>query len=70
MNLSINISLPCVGVGFVKQVHTLFLRSAQQVVYELQMREEVAGVRQEVCEAKGEIKIEKSRSLHERMWMG
>ena len=28
------------------------------------------GVRQEVREVKGEIKVEESRSLHERMWMG
>ena len=33
--------------------HTLFVRSAQQVVYELQVREEVEGVRQEVREVKG-----------------
>ena len=70
--------LEVVGVGLItcgeaeliRQVHTLFVRSAQQVVFELQMREEVAGVRLEVREAKGEIKVEESRSLHERMWMG
>ena len=48
----------CVEVGFVKRVHTLFGRNAQQVVYELQVREEVEGVRQEVREVKGEIKVE------------
>ena len=32
----------------VSQIHTLFVRSAQQVVvYELQIQEEVEGVRQE-----------------------
>ena len=48
----------------VRQVHTLFVRSAQQVVYELQVREEVEGVRQEVREVKGKNKVEESRSLH------
>ena len=47
----------CVGVGLVKRVHTLFGRSAQ-VVYELQVGEEVEGVRQEVREVKGEEKGE------------
>ena len=56
-------------VGLVKGVHTLFMRNAQQVVYELQVREEVEGVRQEVREVKGESKVEERRSLHERMWM-
>ena len=45
-------------VGLVKPVHTLFGRNAQQVVYELQVREEVEGVRQEVREVKGESKVE------------
>ena len=69
--------LEVVGVGLltcgegelVRQVHTLFVRSAQQVVHELQVREEVEGVRQEVREVKGESKVEESRSLHEHMWM-
>ena len=56
-------------VGLVKRVHTLFVRNAQEVVYELQVREEVEGVRQEVREVKGESKVEESRSRHERMWM-
>ena len=60
----------CVGVGLVNGGHTLFGRNAQQVVHELQVREEVEGMRQEVREEKGEIKVEESRSLHERMWMG
>ena len=46
----------CVEVGLVKRVHTLFVRNAQQVVYELQVREEVEGVRQEVPEVKGRAK--------------
>ena len=45
------------------------MRSAQQVVHELQVREEMEGVRQEVREVKGESKVEESRSLHEHMWM-
>ena len=45
------------GVGLVKRVHTLFGRNAQ-VVYELQVGEEVEGVRQEVREVKGEEKRE------------
>ena len=48
----------CVEVGLVKRVHTLFGRNAQQVVYELQVWEEVEGVRQEVREVKGESKVE------------
>ena len=47
----------CVEVGLFKRVHTPFGRNAQQVVYELQVREEVEGVRQEVREVKGEIKV-------------
>ena len=50
--------ITCAEVGLVRQVHTLFVRSAQQVVYELQVREEVEGVRQEVREVKGESKVE------------
>ena len=47
----------CVGVGLVKRVHTLFGRNAQ-IVYELQVEEEVEGVRQEVREVIGEEKRE------------
>ena len=46
-------------VGLVKRVHALFGRNAQQVVNELQVREEVERVRQEVREVKGESKIER-----------
>ena len=60
----------CVEVELVRQVHTLVVRSAQvKVVFELQVREEVEGVRQEVREVESESKVEESRSLHERMWM-
>ena len=58
----------CGEVELVRQVHTLVVRSAQvNVVFELQVREEVEGVRQEVREVEGESKVEESRSLHERM---
>ena len=50
--------ITCEEVGLVKRVHTLFGRNAQLVVYELQVREEVEGVRQEVREVKGEEKGE------------
>ena len=44
------------------------MRSAQQVVvFELQVREEVEGVRQEVREVKGESKFEERRSLQEHV---
>ena len=52
----------CVEVDLVKRVHTLFGQNAQ-VVNELQVGEEVEGVRQEVREVKdeekGEIKVER-----------
>ena len=47
------VSGTCVGVGLVNGGHTLFGRNAQ-VVYQLQVREEVEGVRQEVREVKDE----------------
>ena len=49
--------ITCVGVGLVSGGHTRFRRNAQ-VVYELQVGEEVEGVRQEVREVKGEEKAE------------
>ena len=53
----------CAEVGLVREVHTLFVRSAQQVVtYELQVHEEVEGVRQEVREVERESKVEERRS--------
>ena len=59
--------ITCVGAGLVIQVHTHFVRSAQQVVHELQVQEEVEGVRQEVREVKGESEVEERRSLHEHV---
>ena len=50
-----------------RQVHTLFVRSAQQVVHELQVKEEVEGVRKEVREVTRESKVEERRSLHEHV---
>ena len=53
----------CGEEELVRQVHTLFVRSAQQVVvYELQVQEEVEGVRQEVREVEGESQVEEKRS--------
>ena len=44
------------------------MRSTKQVVvFELQVREGVEGVRQEVREVKGESKVEERRSLHEHV---
>ena len=60
--------MTCAEVELVRQVHTLFVRSAQQVVvFELQVREEVEGVRQEVREVTRESKVEERRSLHEHV---
>ena len=60
----------CVEVELVRQVHTLVVRSAQvKVVFELQVPEEVEGVRQEVREVEGDSKVEECRSLHEHVWM-
>ena len=62
--------ITCVGVGLVKRVHTLLGRNAQ-VVYELQVGEEVEEVRQEVREVKRKerSKSRENRPHHERMWM-
>ena len=59
--------ITCAQVGLVRQVHTLFVRSAQQVLHELQVQEEVEGVRQEVREVKGGSKVEERRSQHEHV---
>ena len=60
----------CGEVELVKQVHPHFVRSAQvKVVFELHVREEVEGVRQEVREVEGESKVEESHLLHEHMEM-
>ena len=45
------------------------MRSAQHVVHELQVREEVEGVRQEVREVIGESKVEERRVTSLNMWM-
>ena len=65
-----------VGVGLitcgeeelVRQVHTLFGRSAQ-VVYELQVQEEVEGVQQEVRKVKRESKARRNAHMNMDMWM-
>ena len=59
----------CAEVGLVRQVHTLFVRIAQQVVYKLQVQEEVEGVRQEVREVKGEGKVEERERESVTSWM-
>ena len=47
------------------------MRSAQQVtVYELQVQEEVEGVRQEVQEVEGESKVRRNAHMNMTMWMG
>ena len=56
--------ITCVGERLVRQVHTHFVRSAQEVVHERQVQEEVERMRQEVREVKGESKVEERRSLH------
>ena len=57
--------LPCGEEELVRQVHTLFVRSAQQVVvYELQVQEEVEGVRQEVREVKRESKAKRNAHMN------
>ena len=62
--------LGCGEVELVRQVHTLVVRSAQvKVVFELQVRVEVEGVRQEEREVEGESKVEESHLLHEHMEM-
>ena len=54
----------CGEEELVRRVHTLFVRSAQQVqvVYELQVQEEREGVRQEVREVERENQGEEKRS--------
>ena len=60
----------CGEEELVRQVHTLFVRSAQQVVvYELQVQEEVEGVRQEVREVEGESKARRNAHMNMHMWM-
>ena len=60
--------ITCGEVELVRQVHTLVVRSAQvKIVFELQVQEEVEGVRQELREVEGDSKVEESRSLHEHV---
>ena len=59
----------CAEVGLVRQVHTLFGRNAQ-VVYELQVQEEMEGVRQEVREVERESKAKRNAHMNMNMWMG
>ena len=59
----------CGEVELVREVHTLFVRSAPQVVQELQVREEVEGMRQEVREVKEESKVEERDAHFMDMWM-
>ena len=55
----------CGEVDFVRQVHTLFVRSAQQVeVYELQVQEEKEGVRHEVREVEGRARARKNAHMN------
>ena len=62
--------MKCGEEELVRQVHTLFVRSAQQVlVYELQVQEEVEGVRQEVREVKRENKARRNAHMNMDMWM-
>ena len=50
--------ITCVEVGLVNGVHTLFLGGMRRLFTNLQVEEEVEGVRQEVREVKGEEKGE------------
>ena len=62
--------ITCAEVELVRQVHTLFVRSAQHVVvYDLQVQEEVEGVRQEVREVEGESKARRNAHMNMNMWM-
>ena len=59
----------CGEEELVRQIHTLFVRSAQQVVvYELQVREEVEEVRQEVREVENESKAKRNAHMNMTMW--
>ena len=59
----------CGEEELVRQVHTLFGRNAQ-VVHELQVQEEMEGVRQEVREVEGESKARRNAHMNMNMWMG
>ena len=59
----------CGEEELVRQVPTLFGRNAQ-VVYELQVQEEMERVRQEVREVEGESKARRNAHMNMNMWMG
>ena len=61
----------CGEEELVRQVHTLFVRSAQQVqvVYELQVQEEREGLRQEMLEIERESKARRNTHMNMDMWM-
>ena len=61
--------ITCGEVELVKQVHTLFGRNAQ-VVHELQVQDEMEGVRQEVREVEEESKARRNAHMNMNMWMG
>ena len=67
----VGLGLITCGEGeLVGAVHTLVVRSAQHVVvYELQVQEEVEGVRQEVREVKRECKAKRNAHMNMDMWM-
>ena len=59
----------CGEEELVRQVNTLFGWNAQ-VVYELQVQEEMEGVRQELREVEGENKARRNAHMNMNMWMG
>ena len=69
MLLLLRVSDMCGEEAVVRQVHTLFGRSAQ-VVYELQVQEDREGVRQEVREVERESKARRNAHMNMDMWMG
>ena len=58
----------CGEEELVRQVHTLLGRNAQ-VVYELQVQEEMEGVRQELREVERENKARRNAHMNLNMWM-
>ena len=63
-------SKKCSEEELVRRVHTLFVRSAQQVVvYELQGQEDGVGVRQEVREVERESKARRNAHMNMDTWM-
>ena len=64
-----NSLLKCGEEELVRQINTLFGRNAQ-VVYELQVQEEMEGVRQEVREIESKSKARKDAHMNMNMWTG